>query len=100
MSTSYRTGRYASGPLLIFERVRNVGLGEIATITAPDGSERLAQVLELQGEHAVVQVLRAGFDGARAARLADGRIACRPGDDGGLRRVGAIEGGLGYPRPR
>lgn len=96
VTTLYRTGRYASGPLLVFERVRNVGLGEIATIVAPDGSERLAQVLELQGERAVVQVFEgtAGLDLARTAARFSGRSARIPV---GLGMMGRIFDGSGDP---
>jgi V/A-type H+-transporting ATPase subunit B len=96
VTTSYRTGRYASGPLLIFERVRNVGLGEITTIIAPDGSERLAQVLELRGEHAVVQVFEgtAGLDLARTVARFSGQRSRLPV---GLAMMGRIFDGSGAP---
>ncbi|MEA3336630.1 MAG: V-type ATP synthase subunit B [Chloroflexota bacterium] len=95
-TTSYRTGRYASGPLLVFEKVQRVGLGEIATITGPDGSERLAQVLELQGERAIVQVFEgtAGLDLARTVSCFSGRRARIPV---GLSMMGRIFDGSGAP---
>jgi V/A-type H+-transporting ATPase subunit B len=95
-TTSYRTGRYASGPLLVLEKVRDVGLGEIATVTAPDGSERLAQVLELDGQQAIVQVFEgtAGLDLARTVARFSGRRARIPV---GLGMMGRIFDGSGTP---
>jgi V/A-type H+-transporting ATPase subunit B len=95
-TTVYRTGRYAAGPLLIFERVRGVGLGEIVTITAHDGSQRLGQVLELDGNLAVVQVFEgtAGLDLDRTVARFSGRGA----EIGvGLSMLGRIFDGSGRP---
>lgn len=52
----YRTVRAISGPLVVVDRVRGVGLGELAAVIGPDGEPRRAQVLELDGDRAVVQV--------------------------------------------
>ncbi|MDW8269366.1 MAG: V-type ATP synthase subunit B, partial [Anaerolineae bacterium] len=96
VTTVYRTGRYAAGPLLIFERVRGVGLGEIVTITAHDGSRRLGQVLELNGDLAVVQVFEgtAGLDLDRTVARFSGRGA----EIGvGLSMLGRIFDGSGRP---
>ncbi len=95
-TTSYRTGRYASGPLLVLEKVRDVGLGEIATVIAPDGSQRLAQVLEIHGQQAIVQVFEgtAGLDLARTVARFSGRRARIPV---GLGMMGRIFDGSGTP---
>ena len=96
LTTSYRTGRYASGPLLAFERVQNVGLGEITAITGPDGTERVGQVLELDGGQAIVQVFEgtAGLDLARTVARFSGRPASL---DVGLSMMGRIFDGAGAP---
>ena len=96
LPTTYRTGRFAAGPLLIFERVKDVGLGEIAVITAPDGAERLGQVLELDGQRAVIQVFEgtAGLDLSRTLARFSGRGA-RIGV--GLGMLGRIFDGSGNP---
>ncbi|HEY79958.1 MAG TPA: V-type ATP synthase subunit B [Anaerolineae bacterium] len=96
LTVLYRTGRFAAGPLLIFERVKDVGLGEIAFITAPDGQERLGQVLELDGERAVIQVFEgvAGLDVDRTLTRFSGRGA-RIGV--GLGMLGRIFDGSGHP---
>ena len=54
--TEYRSVRGVAGPLLFLDRVRGVGSRELARIVLPDGGERLGQVLELDGDRAVVQV--------------------------------------------
>ena len=52
--TEYRSVRGVAGPLLFLDRVRGVGSRELARIFLPDGAERLGQVLELDGDRAVV----------------------------------------------
>ena len=96
LTTLYRTGHFAAGPLLIFDRVKDVGLGEIAIITAPDGKERLGQVLELDGDRAVIQVFEgtAGLDLDRTLARFSGRGA-RIGV--GLGMLGRIFDGSGNP---
>lgn len=45
------------GPLVVVERVRDVGHDELAEIRDAEGRPRLGRVLDISGEHAVVQVL-------------------------------------------
>ena len=96
ITTTFRTGRYAAGPLLVFERVSGVGLGEIAYVTAPDGRRRLGQVLELNGDRAIVQVFEgtAGLDLDRTIAEFSGRGA-RIGV--GLAMLGRIFDGSSNP---
>ncbi len=96
ITRSYRTGRYAAGPLLVFERVRDVGLEEIVVVTAPDGRQRIGQVLELNGDRAIVQVFEgtAGLDLDRTVARFSGRGA-RVGV--GLGMLGRIFDGAGNP---
>ena len=61
LSKHYRTLSYVSGPLIFVERVQGVGYGEIVELVGADGVIRSGQVLEVNGDRAVVQV----FTGTR-----------------------------------
>jgi V/A-type H+-transporting ATPase subunit B len=52
----YRTLVSVAGPLLVFDRVWGVAHGEIVEVITGDGDTRRGQVLEVDGERAVVQV--------------------------------------------
>ncbi|KAJ1913207.1 Vacuolar ATP synthase subunit B [Mycoemilia scoparia] len=52
----YRTVSGVNGPLVILDKVKAPKFSEIVQLTLPDGSKRAGQVLEIQGERAVVQV--------------------------------------------
>ncbi|KAI9271604.1 V-type proton ATPase subunit B [Phascolomyces articulosus] len=52
----YRTVTGVNGPLVILDNVKFPKFAEIVNITLPDGTERAGQVLEVQGNKAVVQV--------------------------------------------
>jgi len=52
----YRTVSAVNGPLVILENVKNPTYAEIVYITLGDGSKRRGQVLEVNGDKAVVQV--------------------------------------------
>jgi V/A-type H+-transporting ATPase subunit B len=56
-AAEYGTISYASGPLLFVERVRGVGYGEMVEVLTPTAERRQGQVLEVDGDRAVVQVL-------------------------------------------
>jgi V/A-type H+-transporting ATPase subunit B len=45
------------GPLVVVERVRNVGYDEVVEILGPDGRPRIGRVLDISETQAVVQVL-------------------------------------------
>jgi V/A-type H+-transporting ATPase subunit B len=45
-----------SGPIIIFENVRNVGYDELVEVTTPSGEARLGKVVEITKKIAVVQV--------------------------------------------
>ncbi|HEX6230575.1 MAG TPA: V-type ATP synthase subunit B [Actinomycetota bacterium] len=64
-SAEYRTLSYASGPLLFVERVAGVGYGETVEVVSPSGERRRGQVLEVDGDRAVIQV----FGGTRELDL-------------------------------
>ena len=52
----YRGVKNIDGPLLFVDNIRHVAYDELVTITAPDGEERLGQVLDVTATSAVVQV--------------------------------------------
>jgi len=52
----YRTVAAVNGPLVILDKVKNPTYAEIVNITLGDGSVRRGQVLEVNGDKAVVQV--------------------------------------------
>ncbi|WP_455392959.1 V-type ATP synthase subunit B [[Eubacterium] cellulosolvens] len=60
-SKEYQTVVEVSGPLMIVDSITDVAYGEVVRIRAPDGKERLGQVLEAQTDKAVVQV----FEGTK-----------------------------------
>lgn len=51
-----------NGPLMVVERTRDIGFGELVRIRARDGREKFGQVLEVSTDAAVVQVF-GGTDG-------------------------------------
>jgi V/A-type H+-transporting ATPase subunit B len=83
----YRTASYASGPLLFVECVAGVGYGELVEVVSPAGESRRAQVLEVNGDRAVVQV----FAGTRGLNLSDTKVRFR----GDVIRLGVGEDLLG-----
>jgi hypothetical protein len=52
----YRTVNGVNGPLVILDNVKAPMFAEIVNITLADGTVRTGQVLEVQGNKAVVQV--------------------------------------------
>ncbi len=64
----YRGGRRIDGPLIVVERVRDVGFDEVAEIMDPEGHARVGRVLDVSEEQAVVQVLE-GTTGLSNASL-------------------------------
>jgi len=68
--TEYSTIAGVSGPLVILEQVKDAKYAEIVNIRLGDGSARRGQVLEVDGDKAVVQVFEgtSGIDN-RATKL-------------------------------
>src|SRR5450830_775557 len=56
VTTEYRTIHDVSGPLVFVEKVSGVSFGEMVEIESADGRVRKGQVIELNGDLAVVQV--------------------------------------------
>lgn len=54
-----------NGPLVVLDKVKNISYDEVAQIVLNDGSMRLARVVEISGEKAVLQV----FEGTKGLSL-------------------------------
>lgn len=61
MPVEYRTISEISGPLVFVERTKGVAYNELVEITLPSGEKKRGQVLEVEGDKALVQV----FEGTR-----------------------------------
>ena len=62
MITEYKAVRDIAGPLMLVEATEGVTYNELAQVKMPDGSIRLSQVLEVDGDRALVQIFE-GSDG-------------------------------------
>ena len=71
MAKEYKTVRDIVGPLMLVEDVEGVTYGELAEVQLQDGSKRLARVLEVTTDTALVQL----FEGTRG--IAPGRVKLR-----------------------
>ncbi|MFO7899284.1 MAG: V-type ATP synthase subunit B [Planctomycetota bacterium] len=71
MAKEYKTVRDIVGPLMLVEDVEGVTFGELAEVQLPDGSQRLARVLEVTTNTALVQL----FQGTQG--IAPGRVKLR-----------------------
>lgn len=58
----YTTVTEVSGPLMVVQGVDGVAFNEIVDIETPDGEKRTGQVLEVEGDKAVVQVFEGTSD--------------------------------------
>lgn len=65
MSMKYIGLSEINGPLVVLDKVSGVSFDEIAKIKLDNGSERLARVVELSGDRAVLQV----FEGTKGLSL-------------------------------
>jgi len=70
MMKEYRTIHEISGPLMIVEQVEGVTYDELGEIELADGSRRRCQVLEVNGNKAVVQL----FEPSAGINLRDSKI--------------------------
>ena len=70
MIKEYRTIHEVSGPLMVVEHVEGVTYDELAEIQLPDGGIRRCQVLEVNGDKAVVQL----FESSAGINLRDSKI--------------------------
>mmetsp|Transcript_765 Transcript_765/g.2858 ORF Transcript_765/g.2858 Transcript_765/m.2858 type:complete len:497 (+) Transcript_765:216-1706(+) len=76
----YRTVSGVSGPLVILDKVKNPKFAEIVNLTLGDGSQRRGQVLEVDGDRAVVQVFEgtAGVDNKNTSCEFTGEVLKTP----------------------
>jgi len=85
----YRTVAAIRGPLLFLEQVLCARLGEVVTITAPDGREVAGEVLKIDGDQVVVQVLgdTFGLDTERTSVAFADTMTRAPVGEGCLGRI-------------
>ena len=62
MITEYKAVRDIIGPLMLVEAVADVKYNELAQVKLPDGRLRLGQVLEVDGNRALVQIFEGSQD--------------------------------------
>ena len=70
MIREYKTIQEISGPLMVVDRVQGVTYDELGEIELADGTVRRCQVLEVNGDKAVVQL----FESSAGINLAQSRI--------------------------
>jgi len=92
----YRTVRGVNGPLVILENVKFPRFAEIVNITLNDGTKRRGQILEVNGDKAVVQVFEGtqGIDAKHTRIELSGDILKMPVSED---MVGRIFDGSGKP---
>ncbi len=96
ITKEYRTLSQIRGPLIFIERTSGIAYHEMVEIIDPDGMVRLGRVLEVNGNHGVVQV----FIGTAGLDLTSTRVRFR-GDvarlDVSLSMLGRVLDGTGQP---
>ncbi|KAL3685813.1 hypothetical protein R1sor_003835 [Riccia sorocarpa] len=92
----YRTVTGVAGPLVILDRVKGQKFQEIVNLRLGDGSMRRGQVLEVDGERAVVQVFEGtdGIDNKHTSIEFTGEVLKTPVS---LDMLGRIFNGSGQP---
>ena len=70
MIREYKTIQEIASPLMMVKMVENVTYDELAEVELPDGSIRRGQVLEVNGDTAVVQL----FESAAGINLAQSKV--------------------------
>ncbi|KAK3257326.1 hypothetical protein CYMTET_33584 [Cymbomonas tetramitiformis] len=85
----YRTVAGVSGPLVVLEKVQNAKFAEIVNICLADGTVRRGQVLEVDGDRAIVQVFEgtAGVDAKNTQLEFTGQVLTAPVSEDMLGRV-------------
>jgi len=97
MAREYTTTRDIVGPLLLVERIIDVTYNELVELEYPDGTRSLGNVLEVDGDTALVQAF-AGTSGANPAQTKV-RFLGRALELGVSRdMLGRVFDGLGRPR--
>mmetsp|Transcript_27633 Transcript_27633/g.33543 ORF Transcript_27633/g.33543 Transcript_27633/m.33543 type:complete len:495 (-) Transcript_27633:200-1684(-) len=92
----YRTIAGVSGPLVALDKVKKAKYAEIVNIQLGDGTARRGQVLEVDGERAIVQVFEgtSGIDGKNTKLEFTGEVMKAPVS---LDMLGRIFNGSGKP---
>lgn len=87
--SEYRTVSAVAGPLVVLENVKNAKFNEIVDLTIGDGSTRRGQVLEVDGEKAVIQVFEgtSGIDNIKTNCKFTGDVMKTPVSEDMLGRV-------------
>ena len=70
MPKEYRSIREVAGPLMMISGVENVKYNELGEIELPSGEKRRCKVLEVDGDHALVQL----FESAAGINLSSSRV--------------------------
>ncbi len=70
MLKEYMTAAEVSGPLMLVEKVAGVKYGELTEIEMPGGAVRRGEVLEVDGDRALVQI----FEGSTGINLRSARV--------------------------
>ncbi|MDD5448182.1 MAG: V-type ATP synthase subunit B, partial [Actinomycetota bacterium] len=96
VDTVYKTVCDVAGPLVFVEGVKSVSFGEMVRIELPDGNERNGQIIEIEGDRAVVQVFGSthGTDVDKSSVRFQGDVI-KLGVSEGL--LGRILNGIGEP---
>ena len=97
ITREYRTIKAIEGPLIFAQRITGCGLGEMCVVKLEDGQTRTGQILQLKGDHAVIQVLEGtgGIDALTTSVTPTGETA-RVGVS--LDMFGRIFNGFGEPK--
>lgn len=69
MSIQYIGLKKVDGPLIVLDKVNDIGYEDVAAIKLDDGTERLGRVVEISGDKAVLQV----FEGTKGLSLTNTR---------------------------
>jgi V/A-type H+-transporting ATPase subunit B len=97
MAREYTTTRDIVGPLLVVEQVAGVTYGELVDLEFPDGTRSLGNVLEIDGDVALVQA----FQGTRGSNPSETKVRFLGRSlELGVSRdmLGRVFDGLGRPR--
>lgn len=70
MVKEYKTSKEISGPLLLVEKVSNIKYEELVEIELQSGEVRRGQVLEIEGDKALIQI----FEGSSGLNLPEAKI--------------------------
>lgn len=86
---TYRTVNAVAGPLVILDKVSKAKYAEIVNVRMPDGTARRGQVLEVDGDRAVVQIFEgtSGIDGKRTKLEFTGEVLKTPVSEDMLGRI-------------